>query len=377
MRGSERQRPDVVQLAKAFGRAADAKIAMGNTAPKSEIILKLMLEYNKSQRVNNCKIEGDERQAVKFLAQCPEVWGILRSVWNDFRVRESPITAAILAAPYVTNPPAGLTAVANPKWFQYLLPTAAKHQIWLRRLDLAFRARVERARREGKSPSLQSRAVALRCLCRGLHFMKLAWHMLLCWKSAIAERWPCTDRDAPCGHMCNVGQGHYRESDNLATFQVCMLWGSLSSEISVMIGPHKFEELQGMFFRGSLDRDLLGQVKLKNEDFELKTLGFLQTQEDVEMAAQTSRTSATSSEFNLLKIRLKAEQTAWVQYLAQVHAWRSKTHQAKHDLNTTIYNLRVAAVDSHCAASFAVYPCEKTNQAWHWVGEGALVDVGR
>ena len=170
------------------------------------------------------------------------------------------------------------------------------------------------------------------------------------------------------GHMCFPRQGHYRESDNLATFQVCMLWGALSDEILALIGHRKFEELQGMFFRGSLDRDLLGQVKLKNEDFELKTLGFLQTQEDVEMAAQTSRTSATSSEFNLLKIRLKAEQTAWVQYLAQVHAWRSKTHQAKVDLNTTIYNLRVAAVDSHCAASFAVYPCEKTKQARRRVG---------
>jgi hypothetical protein len=138
MRGSERQRPDVVQLAKAFGRAADAKIAQGHTAPKTEIIPRLMLEYNKSQKVSNCKIEGDERQAAKFLAQCSEVWGIFRTVWNDFRVCESPVTAAILAAPYVTNPPTGLTAAANPKWFQYLLPTTAKHQIWLRRLGLGI-----------------------------------------------------------------------------------------------------------------------------------------------------------------------------------------------------------------------------------------------
>jgi len=180
MRGSERQRPDVVQLAKAFGRAADAKIAQGHTAPKTEIILRLMLEYNKSQKVSNCKIEGDERQAVKFLAQCPEVWGIPRTVWNDFRVRESPVTAAILAAPYVTNPPTGLTAAANPKWFQYLLPTTAKHQIWLRRLDSAFRARVERARREGKAPSLQSRAVALPCFCQCFFVLARTWRILSC-----------------------------------------------------------------------------------------------------------------------------------------------------------------------------------------------------
>ena len=129
--------------------------------PKNDIIAKLMLEYNKSQRVNNCKIEGDKRAAVKFLAQYPEVWAILRSVWNDFRVRESPVTAAILAAPYLTTPPASVTGAANPKWFAYLTPTASKLQIWLRRLDIAFRARVDRARREGKAPSLQSRAVAL------------------------------------------------------------------------------------------------------------------------------------------------------------------------------------------------------------------------
>ena len=166
MRGSERQRPDVVQLAKAFGRAVDAKISQGNAAPKAEIISEIMTDYNKAQRVTNCKIEGDARSAVKFLAQCPEtVWNALRTMWNDFRVRDSPVTAAILAAPYITAPPSGLTTSGNPKWYNYLLPSAEKHEVWLRRLDGAFRARVDRARREGKAPSLQTRAVAPACTC--------------------------------------------------------------------------------------------------------------------------------------------------------------------------------------------------------------------
>jgi len=86
------------------------------------------------------------------------------------------------------------------------------------------------------------------------------------------------------------------------------------------------------------------------------------------MAAQTSKSNTTSGEYNLLAMRLKAEQTAWQQYLAQVHSWRTKEHQAKIDLNTTVYNLRVAAVDSHCAAAFAVLPCEAPQEAWRRVG---------
>lgn len=148
------------------------------------------------------------------------------------------------------------------------------------------------------------------------------------------------------------------------TFQVSMLWGSIVDEIKAAVGERKHEELQGMFLRGSLDRDLAGQVKLKCEDFELRTLGFLQTQEDVEMAAQASKSNTAIGEFKVLGVRLSAEQTAWQQYLAQVHSWRAKTHQAKIDLNITIYNLRVAAVDAHCTSSFPILPCEKTREAW-------------
>jgi len=69
------------------------------------------------------------------------------------------------------------------------------------------------------------------------------------------------------GHTRHSCQGHYRETDNMATFQVCMLWGAISGDILALVGQHKFEELQGMFLRGSLDRDLTGQVKLRSETF--------------------------------------------------------------------------------------------------------------
>lgn len=361
MRGSERQRPDVVQLAKAFGRAADTKLATGLQMTRIEAIHSVMLDYNKLQKVANCKVEGDERTAVKFLAQYPEVWPILRNVWNDFRVRESPITASILAAPFVTAAPTGLTNTANPRWCSFLTPNASKLVLWVRRLDASFRARVDRARREGKAPSLQSRAVALPRL-QGV----LACTSVTCCNE-LAERsrprlWTAPARVPNRTHR--TCQGHYRETDNLMTFQVSMLWGSIVDEIKALVGERKFEELQGMFLRGSLDRDLACQVKLKCEDFELRSLGFLQTQEDVEMAAQASKSNTVIGEFRLLSVRLSAEQTAWQQHLAQVHAWRAKTHQAKIDLNTTIYNLRVAAVDAHCAAAFPIFPCEKTREAW-------------
>jgi hypothetical protein len=162
MRGSERQRPDVVQLARVFSYAARVKVSQGVVGTPVDILNGVMLDYNKTQLVNNCRLEGPERQVVKFLClTAPGLNDILRHCWNEFRVRESPITVNMLSSSFLTASPQGLTAQQNPKWFQILTADNEKYQCWARRLIGAFKARLDKARAESKNPSLRTRAVCL------------------------------------------------------------------------------------------------------------------------------------------------------------------------------------------------------------------------
>ena len=112
MRGSERQRPDLLQLAHAFSFAAEMKVSQGRKGTREDMLNAVMAEYYKYQAVANCRLEGDERTGVKFLAViAPEVCPYLREVWNEHRVRESPVTVHMLAAPWLMQPAGGAAQI--------------------------------------------------------------------------------------------------------------------------------------------------------------------------------------------------------------------------------------------------------------------------
>jgi len=160
MRGSERQRPDVVQLARVFSYAAQVKVSQGQVGTPAEVLNNVMSEYNKSQTVANCRLEGQERAVVKFLClTAPGLKDILRHCWNEFRVRESPCTVSILSQQFVTAAPQGVIKQANPVLERILTPDNVKYECWVRRLIGAFKSRVEKARQDNKNPSLRTRAV--------------------------------------------------------------------------------------------------------------------------------------------------------------------------------------------------------------------------
>ncbi len=109
MRASERQRPDVLQMSKAFGAVVDAKIAAGQLGNRSELTQQAILTYNKKQVVANVRVEGEERQAIKFLMACnAEFIEILRRTWNEYRVKESPIVPSMLSNSWLIAPPTGV-----------------------------------------------------------------------------------------------------------------------------------------------------------------------------------------------------------------------------------------------------------------------------
>lgn len=153
-------------------------------------------------------------------------------------------------------------------------------------------------------------------------------------------------------------KAYYREGDIAAqqlVFQISMLWGSIKDDILIFIGQSRYEELKGMFERGTLDKDLGQQVKLRNEHFEIKHLSFLQTTTDI--APELVPESSGELQFKVLKVKLREEVSAWQAHCAAVHEWECQTHEARHDKHTLLHKLRLDAVNQHCDASFPVVAC--------------------
>ena len=111
MRASDRQRPDVLQLSRAFTLAAEMQQASGVPGTREELLARAMTDYNKKQDVASCRLEGDERAAVKFVTiVAPNLAPLLRECWNAYKVRESAVTANFLAAPWLAQMPASALA---------------------------------------------------------------------------------------------------------------------------------------------------------------------------------------------------------------------------------------------------------------------------
>ena len=145
--------------------------------------------------------------------------------------------------------------------------------------------------------------------------------------------------------------------------QIACLWGTIAPDIQAKVTGDKLKDLVGMFERGSLDRELLQQIKLRDEDFVLDNLTFMQSIEAA-MEEQGSKVSeVTGGEFKLLQLRLQAETSQWKQHIASIREWEAKTHEAKLQVNETAHNIRAAAIERHCATSYPVVVCEKETQA--------------
>ena len=132
--------------------------------------------------------------------------------------------------------------------------------------------------------------------------------------------------------------------------------------IKETVGATKFEELDGMFIRGSFDRDLTSACKLKDEAFEVGHLAFVQRYFSLQMV-QPEVSQMKETEFKLFKLRLNAEENKWKAYLMRVHTWHSKTSEANYNYNATLHALRWQTTDRVCSEQFPVVICSDTREA--------------
>ena len=151
-------------------------------------------------------------------------------------------------------------------------------------------------------------------------------------------------------------QGQFRDAEPQLVFQCAMLWGTYSGNIKTIVGLETYEELDGMFCRGAFDVPLAAQVKLRDANFKLENLSFMQSY--LEGPREMSETSkANDADFKLLKIRLQVEETGWSQHLARVKHWYAQDHESRVDFQMGVHNLRVEKVHAHCSDSFPVMVC--------------------
>ena len=133
-----------------------------------------------------------------------------------------------------------------------------------------------------------------------------------------------------------------------------MLWASVRAELVQLLPQQKVDELHAKFCRGSFDKELAMQVKLKNNDFQHNHLSFLQSHDQVLEESKVLAATAPEHALRLLQIKLQTEQANWKIHVASVRNWDVKTHKSQFEFQDVQYKLRVTAVDEHCSTSFGL-----------------------
>ena len=162
MRGSERQRPDPLQLARVFSETARLEQSANPNMAWDEAVTASILKYNKSTSVRSASVESDERLAVRLvMSQTAGFQAALERCWKDVKVREGPVTVTLLAKSFLREPRPAKDKAENPLWWEILSPSPAKNEEWIRRVIGAWESRVSRASAAaGKQVNLKSRPVS-------------------------------------------------------------------------------------------------------------------------------------------------------------------------------------------------------------------------
>ena len=244
-RASETQRMDIIQLINVFGLTAEQMAKENPSAGKDfrDWIIECINAFNKTTTVKNCRIEGNERQAVANLYN----WGsqcraIVRQCWNEFKVKESPITVSTLATNYLLKiPPA--TMAAN--WKAWMSPAKEKMACVLERNVMMYNARMSQFNTaKGRNTKIQS--------------------------------------------------SQFKEKFDDDTFFLCMCWGSWAQELKSKVSPARWRDIVSMFYRGTFDEVILGAMRRNSPEFRPEQFSFLQTADTVDIFARAPDLSLES-----------------------------------------------------------------------------------
>lgn len=181
MAASSRQRPTTLQLLCSLARRAKELLAGGSRKSLSAILGDLIKEYNKNEKVTQCKINLDEATSVKFLARrSSETLREIKLIWSNERVQFSAVPMNLLAANFLDEArELPVTDKDNPRWHAILKPTEAKYQAFFRRAGVRYAHRLADTVARGKAPNVRTQASLYRD-----SDPETAWRMTCLWVEA-------------------------------------------------------------------------------------------------------------------------------------------------------------------------------------------------
>lgn len=221
---SQTQRLDALQYLECFLKAVqEQRLLSSNLESKSDVDLlcAVIAGYNKSCTLSACKVDGAEKQAIMYLSEYgEEVRSIVRQCWNDYKVRDSPINKALLATKLLGRM---VPCEAASCWEEAMKPTKEKLPVLFNRLCTGFAAKVTKAMESQIGP------VNLR----------------------------------------NSGKRFKEElTDDL--FFSCMCWSHWTPQLKSIMTDSKWERVNNMFCRGSLD--IVVTSAIRNNDPHFKAM---------------------------------------------------------------------------------------------------------
>jgi len=204
-----------------------------------------------------------------------------------------------------------VTNANNPMWHGILQPSEAKYTTWLRRVGGRFQAKIEEQLSKGKMPNLRNYA------------------------------------------------SQYRDSEPELVYRMACLWEHGRLDVMRLHSRLRAAELEAMFFRGALDRDMIDKVRVLDPSFVfVDSLRFMRDVEadpnaqlpvDELCAAEAQKQVA---DFKLFRIRLQTEQNEWRRYTVARREWDESAQAELTMYREAVHDSLVAAVREHMATCF-------------------------
>ena len=209
----------------------------------------------------------------------------------------------------------------NAAWHHILTPSEEKFVTWLRRVGGRFQAKVEETLAKGKIPNLRNYA------------------------------------------------SQYRDTEPELVWRMACVWESGRTEMFRSHSTARFQELEQMFLRGALDRDLIDEVRVLDPSFQFLELRFMRDL-GVDVNAHhnpaedlsNAEVEKQKADFKLFKLRLQSEQHQWRRYVTALKELGDSTMAEVTKHREALHDALTQAVKEHTAASFCA-ECTATREA--------------
>ena len=338
---ANRARPSALQLQSAFMRLAEVELGSSRRRSMQEILAAVMTRYNRGNSVKSEHINGDEIQAVKFLAhQSSEFLSILQRIWNGDKVPYSAVTLGMLSAPYLqAGASLPVTKKENLMWYEILLPTPDKYLAWIRRLKGKFQARVQETYAREKKPNMRSHSAAYRDPEAD---REMVWRMACLWQASLPTQAVLSRRQTVAAR--------------LELFQAGQLDEDLKVKVKAMDPSFKFEDL----------RYVREEVSAAN------THACLASDTEQSERLVEAEVALQMASVEVFKLKLHGEEAAWSDYRLKLSTWEEATEETKRQQRLEILRSVESAVTGYANLHFAVESVESVLAISNWFDQKLL-----